>query len=342
MPPNSRQSAPSISFLLQLLSALVVFSVLAILFFLPSFPIHNSKAYLTIFNSVLAAAGCFLLSQRWLASFDASAVAGAVFGFGPFLLSFQIYHPLAGSVVALLPWLFCPAALWNRFAAPTTSLQARRLILLLVPFACLFLLFWLSSQTWVGPYDLMPRTQQFHITDLLTLAGLPGPLGKQIILGLYANAFILAIMGFFVYLAVLRISILIPVLVGLVLTFFQPILNVPPVLWMAVPMLFLSILAGLGAQTLAWAGSADRKWILLCMLLAALLGGLCMAKAWFGQNRGYLFPAGMYGIAFLMTAILFFLIRAQLRWHLFRWILIGTAAGLDLFITGRLMLAGLS
>jgi hypothetical protein len=342
MPPNSRQSAPSISFVYPLLFALVIFSALAVLLFLPSLPIHNSKEYLTILNSILAATGCFLLSRRWLASFDASAIAGAVFGFGPFLLSFKIYHPLAGSVVALLPWLFCPVALWDRYSPPSAPLQTRRLILLLVPFGCILLFFWLSSQPWLGPYDLMPRTQQFHLTDLPTLAGFPGPWGKQITLGLYANVFILGVMGLFVYLALLRVSVLIPVLAGLVLTFFQPIFNVPPVLWMAIPMLFVSILAGLGAQALAWAGTADRKWILLCMLIAALLGGLCLAKAWFGQDRGFLFSAGMYGISFLMTAILFFLVRAQLRWHLFRWILIAAAAGLDLFITGRLMLAGLS
>lgn len=342
MPPTSRQSASSVSFSVQLFAALLLFSGLAVLLFLPSFATCRLRDYLSVFNSVLAAVGCFLLSRRWLASFDASAIAGAVFGFGPFLLSFHIYHPLAGTGIALLPWLFCPVALWHQYERPSAALQIRRLILLAVPFACIVLFFWLPSRPWLGPHDLMPRTQMFDRSDLFTIAGLPGPWGKQIVIGLYANAFILAIMGLFVYLVVLRVSILIPVLAGLVLSFFEPIFNVPPVVWLAIPMLFLSILSGLGAQAFAWAGTADRKWILFTMLIAALLAGVCLWKGWHGQERALLLPAAMHGIGVLLTGILFLLVKTQLRWHLFRWILIAAAAGLDLLLTSRLILAGLS
>jgi hypothetical protein len=342
MPQKPGQSVLSARPYLPLFFALVIFSGLAVFLFLPFRPIGNLKECLTQFNSILAAGGCFLLSRRWLASFNASALAGAVFGFGPFLLSFKIYHPLAGFIAAVSPWLFCPVALWDCYAAPTPTVQIRRLILLIVPFAFIFLFFWLSSLPCIGPYDLMPRTQQFHPANLPMLAGFPGPFGKQIILGLYANVFILALMGLIVYLALLRIAVLAPVLIGLVFSFCQPILDVPPVLWMAIPMLFLSILAGLGAQTMAWAGPTDRKWILFCMLIAALLGGICLTKAYFGQDRSFFFPAKMYGIAFLTTTSLFFLVKLKLSGRLLQWILIVTAIALDLILTGRIVLSNLS
>lgn len=343
MPPIARHPVREVPFSILMIFALLLFSGLALLLFWPWLNSFKPKEYLVPLNSVLAAAGCFLLSRRWLASFDASAIAGAVFGFGPFVLSFKMYHPLAGLSVALLPWFFCPVALWKRYATPSPLLQIKRLVLLIIPFAGIVFFFWLPAQSWVGPYDLMPRTQQFHITDLFTLLGFPGSWGNRITIGLYANTFILAVMGLFVYLAVLRLAILIPVLSGIVLSFFQPIFHVPPVIWLAIPMLFFSILAGLGAQAFAWAGESDRKWILFCMLIAALLGGVCLLKTYTGQaGSSFRFSAIMYGIAVLMTGTVFFLAKGKLRWHLFRWILIGAAVGIDIFFSGRLLLTSFS
>ena len=104
-------------------------------------------------------------------------------------------------------------------------------------------------------------------------------------------------------------------------------------------MLFLSILAGLGAQAFAWAGVSDRKWILFCMLIAAVLASVSLLKIFVGQTDSvFRFAAVMYGVAFLLTGTLFFFAKGQLRWHLLRWILITAAVGVDVFFTGRLIL----
>lgn len=342
-PTIPKHPALQVPFSILLIFALILFSGLAVLVFWPWPETLRPRDMLAPINSVLAAAGCFLLSRRWLASFDASAIAGAVYGFGPFVLSFKIYHPVAGLSVALLPWLFCPLALWKRYAPSTMRHQSKQVILMLFPFVCLILFFWLPAQSWTGPYDLMPRTQQFHTTDLFTLLGFQSPEGNRIIIGLYANAFVLAVMGLFVYLAVLRVAMLIPVLAGIALSFFQPIFHVPPVIWLAVPMLFLSLLAGLGAQAFAWAGISDRKWIFFCMLIAVLLGGICLLKAFTSQSENlFRLSASMYGTAWLMTIAAFFLAKGNLRWLLFRWILIAAAVGVDILFTGRLLLTSLS
>lgn len=343
MPPIARHSARNIPLALLLGFVLLLYAGLATLLFGPWLKTLHRWEYLIPINSVLASAGCFFLSRRWLASVDASAVAGAVYGFGPYLLSFQLYHPLAGLSVAILPWLFCPAALWKRYAPWTVLRPLQRLILLLLPFAAIILFFWLPAQPWAGPYNLMPRSQEIQMADLLPLIGLPDRQAGHIILGLYPTAFIASVMGLFVYLALLRISVLIPVLAGIVLSFLPPVLAVPPIIWAAIPMLFLAVLGGLGAQAFAWGGASDRKWILICTSMALLLAGVCLLRITMGRAGANLrLSAGMYGLAALTTGIIFFIARGQLRWHLFRWILIGGAIGVDVFFSGRLILASLS
>ncbi len=344
MPPITRHSARPLPFPLLLFFAVAIYLALALLLAYPWPNAFNLRQFFPGFSSILGATGCFLLSRRWLASFNASAIAGAVYGFGPYFLSFQMYHPLAGLSIALLPWLFCPAALWQRHASSSPLRWLIRTVLLLLPFAGLVLYFWLPAQSWAGPYDLMPRTQQIQICDLPPLLGLPAQWGNRITIGLYPNAFILAVMGLFVYLAVLRISVLLPVLAAVVLACLQPLLNVPPVIWLAVPMLFFSVLAGLGAQAFAWAGASDRKWVWICMLLAIVLLGICLVKILLNQQTVGMFRlwAILYAAACLMTSVVFLLARRQIRWHLFRWILMTGAVGADLFLAGRLIATALS
>lgn len=342
MGPANRQGGVLQRILYPGLPAGLLFLAVSVFLFWPLPSCRGLWGTLLPANSFLAAMGCFVLSRRWLDSFWASAIAGAAYGFGPFVLSFKLYHPLAGFSIALLPWLFCPGAFWNRLAKPSLSVALRRLPLLVLPFAFLFLFYWLASLPRLGPYSLMPSTQQIGKEDILSILEFPTPPANKIIIGFYANAFILAVMGLFVYSYLLRALVLLPPLLGFVLAFSQPLLNVPPVVWVAVPMLFLSVLAGLGAQAMVVAGPADRKWILACLLLAAFLAVFCFFFAFSRPDRhGYWTPAVMYGLSFLSIAAVYGLCTQQIRLHFLRWLLLTAALGADLFYTSRMLIASL-
>jgi hypothetical protein len=321
------------------LPAGILFLALSFFLFWPLPTRSTPWALLVPANSFLGALGCFVISRRWLASFWASAIAGLVYGFGPFLLSFRMYHPLAGFGIAVIPWLFCPAALWHRYAKPSVSIFLGRLPMLLLPFLLIVLFYWLPAQPWVGPCSLMPSTQQLRFEDLCSLLEFPPKSNSQILIGLYANAVVLALMGLFVYSFLLRVLVLLPLLLAFILAFSQPILGVPPIVWMAIPMLFVSVLAGLGAQAMAVAGPADRKWILVCSLSAALFTAIGLVFI-FSRPDGKAFrlPTLMYGITLLSTGILYLLCTRQIRLPLLRWLVIGTAFGANLFFSSRLIL----
>ena len=334
--------AARIPYLIQVCFSLVLFLALSLLLYRPYLKGLGGSQLLIPVNSALAAGGGFLLSRRWLASFDASAVAGAFYGMGVFVLSFGIYHPLAGLSVALLPWLFCPAALWKAYAPAGLLTILQRGILLVLPFAVIVLFFWLPARPWVGPVSLMPLRQAPHLADLYSLAGLGFTGPSQIVPGLYPTAVILALMGFFVYLKVLRVAVLVPVLGGLVLMFCNPVLGVPPIVWASIPLLFVCILAGLGAQAFSLAGPLDAKWILFCALAAGCLGAFAAVRYFLQAAPGAsVHPVKMYAAATLLCLILYLMGRAGNRAHLFRWILIGIAAGADVLLSGRLFLSGL-
>src|SRR4030042_5896405 len=73
---------------------------------------------LYLVTPILAAAGTFLVSGRYVNSFVASFIAGLIYGFGAFASAFLCYHPLAGLIYACLPWTFVPAAFLNKWLHP--------------------------------------------------------------------------------------------------------------------------------------------------------------------------------------------------------------------------------
>ena len=92
--------------------AVIIYIGLAIWLYMPWIEDFKPLQFVIIFNSVVGATGCFVLSRRWIAALPGSIIAGAVYGFGPFAFGFAAYHPLAGLPLAFVPWLFCPAAFW--------------------------------------------------------------------------------------------------------------------------------------------------------------------------------------------------------------------------------------
>lgn len=239
--------------------------------------LSSSFRLLYAFNPAVGAMGVFLLSRRWLAGWLPGALAGLLYGFGPFGLSFLGFHPLTGLTFAGVPWLLLPAVYWQRGKTPTLYRFAVRAALCMLPFAFIIVFFWVFSQHWIGPIFLLPKQTMLSVYDFTGLALPLSMTGRPVVLGLYHAGILAALMGLFVYVSVQRVTVLIPAVAGLILAFLDPVFRVSPIIWAALPMVFLVMLAGLGIQTMLWAGKADSKWILFCSLAGLAAGGVCLA-----------------------------------------------------------------
>lgn len=290
-------------------------------------------------NSVTAAWGAYFIGKRWINNWTPLLFSGCVYGFGPFALSFRIFHPLAGLSFAMIPWLLIPAVYWHKEKTPDALRFCVRALWALLPFVGIVLLFWLPAQQWAGPFFLMPKNLSLTAKDFLNMILPLYHSGNPIILGLYHCSLLFALMGVFVYIKLQRIGLLIPIAAGLILSFWDPILQVTPIVWTTFPILFLSLLCGLGFQALLWAGKADTKWVLICALAATILAAFSagvMVTPFSG--RVFELSAMMYALAAAALWILLAMIRLNLRWPWFKWAILTSAITIDLLFSARYLI----
>jgi hypothetical protein len=329
------------SSLIRFLTAAVVYAFFAWHLFWPYFRNFNRWQYLLIVNSCIASLGCYVLSRRWVAGFAESFFAGAVYGFGPFILGLAKFHPSAGFLAGAIPWLFCPAAFGFK-----EKWQWLRIPLVTLPFLAIVIFFQVITY-----YRLFAVSTQarLHPADL---TGLFAPLitSKQnlTLIGFYHIPIAALVIGFCMMLAARRYSVIIIIVLGVVLSFcdaFNSYIEVSPIMWLTVPLLCCSVLIGEGMQGLASAGFADRVWILVTVAVMAALAivTLLLATKYFqtflGLGSGYakLFTeAGkMYVLGAIVAAIIFFMIRAKLRMQLLRRLVLCVAMAVDIVIGAR-------
>jgi len=294
--------------------------------------------YLFVVNAPLASLGCYVLSRRWVAGFGESFFAGAIYGFGPFILGLAKFHPTVGLLVAAIPWLFCPSAF-----GPKNRWQWLRIPLALLPFLAIVFFFKASAH-----YRLFAASSQakLHLADL---TGLLAPLvmsGRStILIGFYHIPIAALVMGFSMLLAARRFGVIVIFAVGAILAFCESFLEVSPFIWLAIPVLCCSVLIGGGMQGLASAGFADRGWVLAT---AAIMGTLAIVtlllatkyfQTFLGLGAGYakLFvEAGkMYILGTIAVAIIFFMERAKLRMVRLRELFLCAAMAVDIFLGAR-------
>ena len=144
-------------------------------------------------------------------------------------------------------------------------------------------------------------------------------------------------MGLFVLVKVQRITVMIPVAAALLLCSSEPVLGVAPIIWGAVPILFLSLLSGLGFQSIFWAGKADSKWILSCAMaasiLAAFFGGLAYKRMVAGPVLQW--TAMMYALTAVSLWFMLFFAHSGLRWKPVKWVVLATPVLIDLIFSAR-------
>ena len=258
-----------------------VFTALAIYLLYPYFSGFRIPDYLHIFNFVAGATGASILSRRYIATFAGTLIVGLLYSFSPFTFSLASYNLGVTIPMAILPWLFCPAA----FAKGVGFLSTfKRSILALLPFVFLGGFFLLLSQDWFlpnGPKVIFPikaRATAYSIGGIIS-PQLINP--NKFIISFYHIGIILILIGGTVFINAKRVAVISIFIASVLLTIAPPMFEASPVIWVLVITLFCSVLAGIGVQTLEFAGQPDCKTILYCAiagLVAALLAWLITFK----------------------------------------------------------------
>lgn len=320
----------------KLVAVVVIYAGFTVYLYLPHFKNFDSSQYLLVANVCLAGLGCYVLSRRWVSNFFGSLFAGAIYGFGPFMLSLAKFHPAAGLLVAGIPWLFCPAAFGPKAWWLRVPLSA-------LPFLAILLFFQVSAY-----YRLfaIPIQAQLHLADLLSLlAPLVAAQQSSTLVGFYRVPIAAFVMGFSMLLAARRFGVMIIFCIGAMLAFCDSFLNISPIVWLAIPILCCSVLIGAGVQGLVSAGFADRRWVLISAVIMVVLSlvTLLLATKYFqlfvglGDKYARLLveTAKMYILGAIAVAIIYFVVRAKLRVHWLRWVVLGSATAVDIFFGAR-------
>jgi hypothetical protein len=335
-----------------LVASMLLYGAFSVYLYHPYFGRFSTWQWLLPVSVWLAAVGCFVLSQRWVAGFLGALLAGLVYGFGPFMLALGRFHPTASFLAATIPWFFLPAA----YLGPRRGYLSA--LLALVPFAAVvlfFLFFRLVSQ-----YRLFAAPIQAELRPR-DLAGFVAPLvmvGRtDALLSLYHVPIAALILGISMMVMAKRFGVLLIIAAGLALTFCRLYLapghvawvGVSPILWLSIPLVCLSVLAGVGLHGLVGAGATDRMWIfatgliLLGLAIVMRLLAVKYSESFLGvaaqYSRLFIEAAKMYLMGAVAIAIVFIMAVQEIRLHWLRWAVLGTALGLDIFLSASYIVA---
>ncbi len=337
------------SAILRHVAAVIVYVAFTVYLYQPHFPaLHQWRLFMP-FSALFGALGAYALSRRWVAGFAGSCLAGAVYGFGPFMLGLAHCHASAGVVAAAIPWLCVPAALLGR-----KRRSVLRLPLWLLPFGAVILYFYLctSQRLFAAPIQSVPRPGDM-VGFIAPLVMLDLPDRTCAVVSLYHVAIAPLILGAAVMLTARRYVLFFLLAAGLVLAFshtFLPAnyvawLGVSPVLWLSLPMVALAVLAAVGLQGLIEAGSGDKKWLLIAAAAQALLAivMLLLATKYFQiifsladpYARLFVEEAKMYLLGMMAVTMVFLMAYRQFRLQPLRWLILCTALALDIFLCAR-------
>lgn len=325
--------------IVKLLAAAALYAGFAVYLYQPYFGRFAAHQFLIGANAALAALGCFVLSRRWVGSFAGSFFAGAIYGFGPLMLWLNGFHFSIGSLAAAIGWLFCPAA----FVPRTRRWNWPGWLLCALPFAAIVLFFELSAGVRLFAMPIQPR---LHPAALLGLvAPLVAAQKAGLTIGFYHVPVAAVLMGMAMLISARRFGIMLIFVLGIIGAFRPAFLNVSPLIWLTIPTLCCAGLIGAGLQGLISAGAADKKIILAIALVMAGLSIVMLLSA-AGYFQAFAEPAekpdglltltaGMYILAAVAVAFVFFLASAKLRAHPLRLAILCSAMALDIFLSAR-------
>lgn len=331
--------------LVWLIFASVVYVGFAVHLYRPYFGAFTLWQWLLPASACLGAVGCFVLSRRWVVGFSGSFLAGLVYGFGPFLLSLARFHETAALLAASIPWLFLPAAFLGRKHGGAVAF-----LLSLLPFVAVVLFFRVGAgedyRLFAAPIQAAPRPAD--------LFGFVAPLvmvtRTTALPSLYHVPIAALVLGLAMMFRARRYGVLLILVTGFALTFCRSFLapahlewlGISPILWLSIPLVCLSVLAGVGLQGLIEASFSDGKWVLLAGIVPGVLAitTLMLAATYFqtifglgdGYARLFVEAAKMHLMAAIAAAFVFAMTHFKARVPSLRWFVLCAAIAIDVFL----------
>jgi hypothetical protein len=330
--------------------AALAYAVLAVVLFGPSLAQGGRWRMLWPVSLVAASSGVYVLGRRWIVSFPASLISGALYGFGPLALYMTRFHALAALVVAIIPWLFCPAAFFRAWVRtkrrrPEAAIPGQWLQwpLLILPFGAIGLGMGLLSRFHLFPIPLYGEAQGM---DGWIGWIAPGPTAEhgRMPAGLYHVPWAGLATGAVMLIKARRWPILGVAGAAAVLAFLPPVLGANPVIWLLVVTAWLAVVAGLGLEGLVLAGWADRVWLwmglaVLVVLCAATLAWTAYQEpvaAWSGDVP-LIHSLTLYAVGGAAMALMLAAAQLKIRISSLRQAALYGAAGLDIILSARLL-----
>ncbi len=304
-------------------------------------------------NAILGALGVLFLSRRWVRSVAGCWVAGALYGFGPYGLYLIRFHPLAGTLLALIPWSFCPVFHFERIARGLRLKSDRRatrtmlrLMLATLPWAGIIACFQAMVQLRRFVLPLQPTQSPWSDWPAL-IAPWALAQGGRVLLSVYHVPLALVLVGAMVLLRARRWGPIACILLAVTLSWTRGAWAVSPLAWIGVLWVFVAMMAGLGTDALVTAGRSDVRWmvwapILQVTLAVALLlgaGKYFQVQLGFGDNvaRLLLYCSRFYLIGAVSLGVLVGITYRGLRWRALRWALILGPVAIDLLYSSRFL-----
>jgi hypothetical protein len=316
-------------------AAVMVYAAFAVYLYLPHLNNFAPHRRLLIVAAILAAAGTYILSTRWISNPIASFFAGLLYAFGPFMLGFALYHPAASMLLAVLPLTLVPAAFWPHKPSRIAGLVTATLATL--PFITIIVFF--ATAAHYGFYPV-PLTLKLNLTPYI---GLLTPLVLKPLHfpypGFYHVAVAPLIFGLFLFFRIHRLGAILFCIIGIILAFYASIGQTSPIIWASLPILCFSIVAGLGLQGLVVASDADRTALANCAVCMAVLAAISALAAFYSREDMLLFRiAGVYIASAFAVYLILRLATTNRRARLFRWTILSLMMAADIFICARIII----
>jgi len=287
----------------------------------------------------IGSAGVFFLSRRWLVSYSASFISGAIYGFGPLMLGLGRFHWATFVLCGMIPWLFVPCVYWSR------KNKAAEALFSIIPFAIIILCFQLAQSIKFFPAPIRSGLAAGDLAGFIcpVFAVKKGLMG----LGFYHCAMGTLLIGAVMAVKARRTSVFIVMMISVLLAFFGAVFRVSPVIWLSIFAVCGAIVCGEGIQGMLMAGVSDVKWLCGAVLLLVFCGVLAMffggraEEVFAGLGNGYGrifdFEAKMYLMAAAVTAVIALLVLSGTRAKWFRATMLCAAFAVDIYLSASMI-----
>lgn len=313
------------------LTAVVIYAAFAGWLFYPYLSQLAGPKKILLITPVISAAGAFILSRRYVNSFVASFFAGTIYGFGSFASAFYSgYHPAAALIYACLPWTFVPAVFLYKLAgASDKTINFLAAVLSLLPFIFVSAAYFLAAKHYLYPIPPQTFVSAKNFTAIVT------PLSFSVdafSIGFYHAPFGALLVGLILFFKTRRFWTAVLFVLAVLLAFYKPVFNVPPVFWLSFVVLICSVIIAEGFEAMVLAGKADANWLLLSAATLVFQAGLYFAL---GKYLVFPLPFSLSAVAVIAVLFVFFIARAGLALHYLRMSAIYISVFIDVLIVTR-------